>query len=322
MTQPPSRFFAGRRCLVAGGTGFVGSHLAEALIAAGAQVRVPLHIRPIAIATPDIEYIAADLSRSEDCLKVMDGVDTIIHAAGSVGAAGVSAQDGLRGINDNLHLTLTLLEAAWRSGVRRMLVFSSSTGYPASESPVREDQFLSGPVHPAYGGYGHMRRYVEQLARHVGEQSGMHMCIVRPGAIYGPRDNFDAKTSHVVAALIRRAERRESPFVVWGNGNEIRDILHVHDFVRGCLLALEHGHSCDPINIAMGEGVTVRRLVGLVLAASGYHDADIRFDASKPTAIPVRLMDIAKARSELGFNPTISLETGLQQTMQWFRSQA
>ncbi|WP_341895225.1 NAD-dependent epimerase/dehydratase family protein [Ferrovibrio terrae] len=322
MTQPPSGFFAGRRCLVAGGTGFVGSHFAEALLAAGAQVRVPLHIRPIAIDTPGIEYVEADLSRSGDCLKVMDGIDTVIHAAGSVGAAGVSAQDNLRGINENLHLTLMLLEAAWRSGVRRMLAFSSSTGYPASDTPVREDQFLSGPVHPAYSGYGHMRRYIEQLARHVSEQSGMHMCIVRPGAIYGPRDNFDPKSSHVIAALIHRAELRESPFLVWGSGNEIRDILHVHDFVRGCLLALEYGRNCDPVNIALGEGVTVRRLVDLVLAASGHRDADVRFDASKPTAIPVRLIDITKARSELGFSPTIPLADGLQQTVQWLRGRA
>ncbi|MBX9635267.1 MAG: NAD-dependent epimerase/dehydratase family protein [Magnetospirillum sp.] len=309
-------FFAGRRCLVAGGTGFVGSHFVEALLAAGAYVRITTRRQPPPLTDRRVEIVTADLDRREDCLRAVEGMDMVIHAAGSVGAAGVAPQDALLGMDANLHLTANLLWAAWTAKVGRMLVFSSSTGYPAADHPVSEDEFWNGPVHPIYHGYGWMRRYVERLAEFTAEKSGMHLAIIRPGAIYGRRDNFDPATCHVIAALIRRAVARENPFVVWGSGNEVRDILHVSDFVQGCLLALEKAGNCDPVNIASGEGTSVRDLVNLVLAASGHDNADVRFDASRPTAIPLRLIDISKAR-RLGFSPRIALADGLADTIRW-----
>ncbi|MBC7907955.1 MAG: NAD-dependent epimerase/dehydratase family protein [Rhodospirillaceae bacterium] len=318
MTGEPVPFFRGQRCLVAGGTGFVGCHFVEALLAAGAQIRVPVHHRPPLVQDERIEYIAADLAQREDCLRVMDGMDMLIHAAGSVGAAGVAPQDALLGMGTNLNLTANLLWAAWGAGISRALVFSSSTGYPAADHAMAEDEFWEGDVHPSYHGYGWMRRYVERLAEFTAQRSKLHVCIVRPGAIYGRHDNFDPRCGHVVPSLIRRAEARENPFEVWGTGDEVRDLLHVRDFVRGCLLALEKSGNCDPINIASGQGTSVRELVTRVLAASA-HRPDIVFDPSRPTAIPIRLMDIAKARRLLGFAPTISLADGLADTVQWFR---
>jgi len=320
MTPPPVSlpFWQARHCLVAGGTGFVGRHCVEALLDAGARVRMTVHQRPPEIADKQLELVQADLTRREDCLRAMQDIDVVIHAAGSVGAAGVGPQDALLGIGDNLTLTSNLLWAAWTAGVERALVFSSSTGYPAADHPVTEDEFWTGPVHPSYHGYGWMRRYVERLAEFTAERSGMHIAIVRPGAIYGRHDKFDAASGHVVPSLILRAEAREDPFVVWGSGDEIRDFLHVSNFVQGCLIALERGGSCDPVNIASGESVSVRDLVGLVLSACGHDAATVVFDPTRPTAIPRRLIDIAKAR-RLGFTPRITLADGLADTVSWLR---
>lgn len=322
MSLPSSHFFKGRRCLVTGGSGFIGSHFVEALLQLGAFVRVALHQRPKVVVDSRIDYVTTDLERLEDSIRAVQGMDIVIHAAGSVGAAGTDPADILSGIAVNIQMTATVIRAAWQANVGRCLVFSSSTGYPVKNRPIREDEFYAGPVHPSYEGYGQMRRFIEQLADFAAKRSTMHMCIIRPGAVYGPRDSFDPHSSHVISSLIRRAELRENPFIVWGSGQEVRDFLHVTDFVRGCLLAMEHGQNCDPVNIASGQGVTVGALVEQVLAVCGFSPATVQFDTTKPVTIPVRLIDISKARTEFGFAPEISLTDGLRGTVEWYRDQA
>lgn len=312
-----SGFFRDRTVLVTGGTGFVGGHFVEDLLTRGARVRATRRRRPPSFDDPRIQWIEADLNRREECLRACQGADMVIHAAGSVGAAGVGPQDALLGMGDILALTNAVLWAAWGAKVPRVLVFGSSTGYPAADHPVREEEFWDGPVHPSYDGYGWARRYVERLAEFTARRSGMHVAVVRPGAIYGRHDNFDPATGHVMAGLIRRAEARETPYVVWGSGGEERDFLHVRDFVRGSLLVLEKGGSCDPVNIASGESVSIAALARLVLKVCG-HDVEPAFDPTRPTAIPKRLIAIDKARA-LGFAPTIALEDGLTDTIRWLR---
>jgi GDP-L-fucose synthase len=314
----PQAFFEGRRVLVAGGTGFIGSHFVEALVASGASVRVPVHTRPLSVAHPRIEAVTADLSTPDGCSKAMRGVQDFVHAAGPVGAAGVSPVGAMERIVSNLLLTGRLLEAAWATGIERVLIFGSSTGYPATLHAVREEEMWTGPTHPSYLGYGWMRRYLEKLSEFVSVNSHVLVAIVRPTAVYGPRDNFGDGTSHVIPALIKRALSRENPFDVWGTGDEVRDFLHVTDFVRGSLLTLARHASCDPVNIGYGTPVTIRQTVEYVLRACG-HEATLCFDPSKPTAIPVRVVDTSKARALLGFTPRISLEQGLAQTAQWYR---
>lgn len=312
-------YFAGRRCAVAGGTGFVGSHMVEMLCDAGAEVRAIIHDRPATTVDARAERVRADLTRKDECLAAMAGMEVFVHAAGSVGAAGTGPVDILSGIGTYLHITANLLWAAASAGLERGLVFSSSTGYPPADHPVREEEFRSGPLHQSYEGYGAMRRYVEELASFAAGHSGLRVAVVRPGAIYGPRDNFGPVGSHVIPSLIRRAEAGEAPLVVWGTGDEVRDFLHVRDLVRGSLMAVANAPSCDPVNIACGSAVTVRELTRLVLAATGREGMEPRFDPSAPTAIPRREMDIGKARSLLGFTPRIGLEEGLAETVRWFR---
>lgn len=311
-------FYQGKKVLVTGGTGFVGSHLVEELLRRGASVRVTVHNRPPAVAGPEVEDLSADLTQEQDCLRAFDGVDYAFHAAGFVGSAGLSRAGAVSGLSGNLILTARALEAAVAMGVKRLLIFSSSTTYPAVEHPVKEDEMWSGQVHPAYFGYGWMRRYFERLSEFAAGNSDLRVAICRPTAVYGPRDSFDPANSHVIPALIRRAVEGDDPYVVWGDGREVRDFLHVADLARGCLDLLELVPDCDPVNIGFGQGTETRQVVDQILKAADKRP-QVVYDTSKPSTIPVRRVDISKARELLGFEPRISLEEGIAQTVSWFK---
>jgi GDP-L-fucose synthase len=314
-------FFKDKLVLVTGGTGFVGSHFVEELVNLGARIRVPVHHRPSRVSHASIEVMHADLAVQEDCLAVCDGVDYVVHAAGAVSAAGITAgSNPMAAITTNLILTAQVLQAAWSKKVKRLLLFSSSTGYPAYEHPVREDEFWEGPTHPSYFGYGWMRRYLERMGEFVHTRSDTKIALVRPTAVYGRYDDFNPATSHVIPALIRRAVAKENPFVVWGSPGVVRDFLHITDLIKGSLLLLEKHAMCDPVNIGYGSAVTIGEIVDIVIEASGHSKAVVKFDESKPTTIPFRMADITKARTILGFKPAISLNDGLADVVKWFMS--
>ena len=313
----PLMFFQSRLSLVTGGTGFIGTHLAQALLNAGGRVRLAIHERAPIISDSGVETVHGDLTDPQDCLKAMQGVQLVFHAAGAVSGVGGSSEDAMAAIVKNLNLTAQVLHAAWAAKVERILIFSSSTVYPATDHPIREDELGEQPPHPSYLGYGRMRRYFEHLAEFVASRSAVKVALVRPTAVYGPYDDFDPRRSHVIPALVRRAVEKADPFEVWGSGSEMRDFLHVEDFARGCLLAIEKHATCDPINIGYGSAVSIRQVVETILKAAG-HDVSPRFDASKPTTIPIRTVDISKARRTLGFEPQIPIEAGLSDLVRWY----
>jgi len=311
-------FYTGKVVLVTGGSGFVGTHFVQELLKQGAKVRVPVHKRPLIVKDQGVETVNADLTRQEDCLAAVKGVDYVVHAAGAVAAAAVTAGNPMEAITTNLILTLQMLQAAWAGQVERFLLFSSSTGYPAADYPIKEEEMWSGPTYQSYFGYGWMRRYIERLAEFVVSKSDMKIALIRPTAVYGRWDNFDPVTSHVIPALIRRAVDKENPYIVWGTGKEVRDFLHITDLVRGCLLMLEKYATCDPVNIGYGKAFTIEDAVHLILKAANHEKAEVIFDMSKPTAIPFRMVDTAKAKSIIGFEPEVSLENGLKDTVEWY----
>ena len=313
-------YFADKRVLVAGGTGFVGREFVDQLLAAGATVRVSRHERPGHWPAEAVEYVDGDLADETFCRQACNGMDVVIHAAGAVSAAGVTVGAGpMAPITTNLILTSRLLQAAWEVKVGQFLLFSSSTGYPVAEHAVKEEEFWEGPTHPSYFGYGWMRRYFERMAEFVSERSETRVTIVRPTATYGRHDDFDPRTSHVLPALIRRAVAKENPFVVWGRADVVRDFLHISDLVRGSLLALEHLPDCEPVNIGSGRPITIGEIVEATLAAAGHDKAEVIYDESKPTTIPFRLADTSKAVDCLGFVPELDLLSGLQDTVDWYR---
>lgn len=311
-------FYQGRLVLVTGGTGFVGTHIVEELLKCGAKVRVPIHKRPLIIKDKYIETLRADLTKQQDCLRAVKGVDYVFHAAGAVANAGITASNPMAAITANLILTTQMLQAAWVASIKRFLLFSSSTAYSVTDYPIKEEEMWSGSPHPAYFGYGWMRRYLEKLAEFVALKSEIKIALVRPTAVYGRFDNFDPATSHVIPALIRRAVEKESPFLVWGSGEEARDFLHITDLARGCLLMLEKYAICDPVNIGYGKAVTIREIVNIILRVTGNDKAKVIFDSSKPTTIPLRIVDTSKAKKVLGFQPRVTLEEGLVDTIKWY----
>lgn len=312
-------FYQDKLVLVTGGTGFVGMHIVQELLKSGARVRVPIHKRPMMIKDKRIELIRADLTKQADCLKVLAGVDYCFHAAGAVAAAAVTSANSMESITINLTLTANMLQAAWAAGIDRFLLFSSSTGYPVADYPIKEEEMWNGPPYEGYFGYGWMRRYLERLGEFVALKSKVKIAIVRPTAIYGRWDNFDPKASHVIPALIRKAVEKQDPYEVWGTGEEVRDFLHVSDLAQACLLMLEKNAECDPVNIGYGEAVKIRDAVRIILKASGHEKARLVFNASKPTALPFRMVDISKANKLLGFRPKISLNDGIEDTVRWYR---
>jgi len=313
-------FYQGKKVLVTGGTGFVGTHIVQELLKQDAKVRVPVHKRPLIIKDKRIETIPANLTRQEDCIAAVKDVDYVFHAAGAVAAAGVMVSNPMSAITMNLILTVQMLQAAWTANVERFLVFSSSTAYPAADYPIKEEEMWVGPTYSFYFGYGWMRRYFERLGEFVASKSKVKVAIVRPTAVYGRWDNFDLETGHVIPALIRKAVEKADPYEVWGNGDEVRDFLHVSDLARGCLLMLEKCAECDPINIGYGKAMTIKEIVHTILKTVGYSEAKIVFNTSKPSAIPFRMVDTSKARTVLGFEPTVSLEDGIKDTVDWYMS--
>jgi GDP-L-fucose synthase len=309
-------FYHGKQVLVTGGSGFVGSHLVEALLTKGAKVRVPIHHHSLRVGRGVVEEVPADLMSYEACLNLLDGIDYVFHAAGSVGAAGVGPSDQMALINENLQLAGNIMRACWEAGTERLLLYGSSTGYPDVQYQVREEEMWDGPPHPAYMGYGWMRRYLEKIAEFVSSRSSLKIALVRPTAIYGERD----ASQHVIPSLIRRALSKEDPLLLWGDGSEVRDFLHVADLVRGSLMLLEKHAVCDPVNIGYGETCTIREVLSMILRYSGYTGCRVHCDESKPSTIRYRAVSIDKAKQLLGFAPQITLEEGLSRTVAYYQN--
>jgi len=308
------------RVLVAGGAGFVGSNLIPRLVDRGARVRATIYRRDPIHPHPAVEYVRADLEQPGDCERVCRDMDIVVVAAANSSGAGVMATTPLVHLTPNVIMNARLLEAAYAAGVRRLVFISSNTVYPLTDFPVRE----SDVTHEFYETYfivGWMKRFSEIMCEMYSSRikRPMTTIVLRPGNMYGPYDKFGWKTSKVIAALVRRVVERHDPIEVWGDGRDLKDFIYVDDFVEGMLLALEKLDGHETLNIASGQPVTIREVLDTLMRVEGCPATRVRYDETKPTMIPKRLIDIAKARDLLGFRPAVSLEEGLRRTAQWYR---
>ncbi len=316
-------YYKDKKVLVTGGSGFVGTNFVEELCNCGAEVIVPINNRKIRFYHENIKTIQADLRNIEDAIRVCAGVDYIFQCGGMVSAARMTVNNPMTAISINIIINLRILEAAMKQNVKKILLFSSgTTGYPPFEYPVKEDDMFKADPAEIYYGYGWSRRYTELLGKFAAQKSNLKVAICRPTGTYGSYDDFDPNTSHVIPALIKRAVEKENPYVVWGTGNEIRDFLHVKDLVRGCMLLLEKYSECDPVNIGSGEETTIREIVENIINETNHTNAKIVFDDTKPTTIPVRKVDVSKAKNLLGFEKKITLSEGLRETISWYKENA
>lgn len=247
----------------------------------------------------------------------------VVLAAAKVGGIVANATYPAEFLSDNLRIQLNVLDAARRAGVRRLLFLGSSCIYPKhAPQPIPESALLTGPLEPTNDAYAIAKiagvLHVQALRR----EHGVSFVSAMPTNLYGPGDNFDLATSHVLPALIRRMhEAKESgaPSVtLWGSGTPRREFLHVDDLARACVHLLETYDEPEPINVGTGEDIAIRDLATLVADVVGY-DGAIEWDTSKPDGTPRKLLDVSRITA-LGWRPEIGLREGITATYEWFRS--
>jgi GDP-L-fucose synthase len=245
--------------------------------------------------------------------------------AASTSGAAVMATTPMIHVTPNVVMNAYMLEAAYQAKVRKFLWLSSTTGYPPSGArPIREEEMFDGEPYESYFFVGWMKRFTEVLCRMYGEKlpNPLTTIVLRPTNIYGPHDKFDPALSHVTPALVRKVVERQDPIEIWGTGDDVRDLIYVEDMVDAMILAVEKLESFTALNIGSGQGVSVKDILGTLLELDGYEGARVVFNPSKPTMIPIRLVDTERARAALGFTARTGLREGLQATLRWYRAQA
>ncbi|MCB9742351.1 MAG: GDP-L-fucose synthase [Alphaproteobacteria bacterium] len=301
------------RVLVTGGAGFLGSHVVDRLRARGAEVFAPR----------SADY---DLREAEACARVMaDARPTrVIHCAVDGGGIGYMRAHPAEVMRNNLLMNTNLLHAAWTAGVARFVGVSSVCAYPRiTPIPMQEENLFAGYPEPSNAAYGLSKRAMMEMGRAYHQQHGFTCVFPMPTNLYGPRDDFEPRRSHVVPALIRRClearERGADHIVAWGTGRATRELLYVEDCADAILAMADRWESPEPLNIGNGREVPVRELVETIARVCGY-GGEIRWDTTKPDGQPRKCLDVSRAREGLGWAAQVDLEEGLARTVAWYLS--
>lgn len=247
----------------------------------------------------------------------------VILAAARVG--GIKANDDfpVEFLLENLQIQNNVIRSAYESGVRKLLFLGSSCIYPKfAPQPIPETALLSGPLEPTNEAYAIAKIAGVKLCQAFSREYGANFISAMPTNVYGPKDNFDLETSHVLAALLRKAHeakmRNDQELVVWGTGKPRREFLHVDDLASACLLLLEKYDSPEIINVGCGEDISIRELAELICDVVGF-DGELAWDATKPDGTPRKLLDVTRLRA-LDWKPAIPLRDGIARTYEWFRA--
>lgn len=247
--------------------------------------------------------------------------DYVFLAAAKVGGILANATRPAEFVYDNLAIELNVIDAAWRTGVKKLLFLGSSCIYPKlAPQPIPEDALLGGPLEPTNQAYAIAKIAGIELAQAYRRQYGFRAISLMPTNLYGPNDNFDLENSHVLPALLRKfheARGSGAPEVaVWGTGNPRREFLHVDDLADAAVFLMQRYDQEDVINIGAGEDVTIAELAAMIASITGY-DGRIVFDSSKPDGTPRKLLDVSRITA-LGWRPRIPLEQGIRDVYRWF----
>jgi len=313
--------FQGKNILVTGGAGFVGANLVKRLLDLAVSVRATLHKKDSVIKDDRIEYMRCDLLKPEECRRVCKDMDYVFLCAAVTSGAAVMEKTPLVHLTPNLIMNARMLEAAYDAGVKKVLFISTNTVYPVTDYPVKEDD-VTNEFFEKYFIVAWMKRFSEIICEMYSTKikKPMQTVVVRPANIYGPLDDFEWETSHVLPALIRRVVERHDPIEVWGDGKDIKDFIFIDDLIEGLLLAMEKVDGFDVVNIASGNQYRLKDLLDIIIKLDGFENARVVYDTSKPTMIPKRLIDPSKAKELLGFEAKTPIEEGLKKTIEWYRS--
>jgi len=309
-------FWQSKRVCVTGGAGFLGTFVVEKLAQRGAQQ----------VFIPRIEQY--DLVQREAILRLLADArpDVIIHLAALVGGIEANRLRPAEFFYDNLMMGVQLMHEAWRHGVAKFVAVGTICAYPKfTPIPFKEEYLWDGYPEETNAPYGLAKKMLLVQAQAYRQQYGFNAIFPLPVNLYGPRDNFDPVTSHVIPALIRKcleAKQRGDPEVVlWGDGSPTREFIYVEDAAEGLVLAAERYDSPEPFNLGSGQEISIRALAELIARLTGY-TGRIAWDTSKPNGQPRRALDTSRARETFGFQAHTPFEEGLKRTIDWYQAQA
>jgi GDP-L-fucose synthase len=304
------RTLESRRVVVTGGSGFLGRHVVAAFQARGCAVSAPRKAQYDLTHEADVKRMYADLRP-----------ELVVHLAAVVGGIGANRESPGRFFFENVMLGALVMEQARRAGVEKFVGIGTICAYPKlAPIPFREQDLWNGYPEETNAPYGIAKKMLLVQGQAYRQQYGFNAIHLLPVNLYGPHDNFDPASSHVLPALIRRFHEAQAAsaeeVVLWGSGTPRREFLHVDDLADACLHLLEHYDAPEPINVGVGADVTIRELAELVARVVGYTGA-LSNDLSKPDGTPRKLLDVSRLQA-LGWKPSISLEDGVAATYRWY----
>ncbi|MGB2713795.1 MAG: GDP-L-fucose synthase [Vicinamibacterales bacterium] len=313
---PESReFWKNQRVMVTGGSGFLGSYVVEQLKNRGASdVFVPTR------RTHDLRILDNIRQALRDAKPTM-----VLHLAARVGGIGANREHPAEFFYDNLMMGVPLLHESWAAGVEKFVALGTICCYPKHTAvPFNESDVWDGYPEETNAPYGLAKKMLLVQSQAYREQYGFNSIFVMPVNLYGPRDNFDPASSHVIPALIRKCveaqERGDSEIVVWGDGSPTREFLYVEDAAEGLLLAAERYNDSAPVNLGSASEITIKDLAETIAKLTGF-GGRIVWDASKPNGQPRRCLDVTRARQLFGFEASASFTDGLSRTIEWYRQE-
>jgi len=306
------KFWSDKKILITGGAGFFGSQVVNQLIEKGVlkeNIRIPR--------SKDV-----DLRKLENCVHVVKDCDIVIHLAAKVGGIGFNQNFPGQLFYDNAIMGIQIIEAARKAGVEKCVIVGTICAYPkCTPVPFKEDNLWNGYPEETNAPYGLAKKMLLVQSQAYRQEYGFNSIYLLPVNLYGPGDNFDPTSSHVIPALIKKfteAKRDNRSYVeVWGTGSASREFLYVDDAARGIILATEHYNKPYPVNLGSGTEITIRDLVDLIQELTGF-SGDIHWDTTKPDGQPKRRLDVSRAKQEFGFEAKMPFNKGLKKTIQWY----
>lgn len=298
---------------VTGGDGFLGSYVLEKLTERGAsQVFVP-KIEEYNIVDPEaVKRLIADANP-----------DLILHLAANVGGIGANQARPAEFFYDNLMMGVQLMHEAWKAGVSKFVAIGTVCAYPKfTPVPFREETLWDGYPEETNAPYGLAKKMLLVQSQSYRQQYNFNSLFLIPVNLFGPGDNFNLETSHVIPALIRKCfgaqDRGDDEIVVWGDGSPTREFLYAADAAEGILLAAERYNSSDPVNLGSGEEISIKDLVTKIVELTGF-EGRLVWDTNRPNGQPRRGLDTSRAKERFGFQAQVKLEEGLKRTVEWYR---
>jgi len=307
---------------VLGATGLVGRHVVEALSAGGTpRIVATYHVRA-AYEAANTVWVKVDLGDPEQASRALQGVDTAIVCAGQLSTTAVLSRDPTGSVLSTLRILTNVLQAAARQRLRRVVLLSSCTGYPALSRPAVEADMEQGVPPDQWFGVGAMHRYVEQQVRWYVERLGLigSAAILRPTLVYGPYDDFASETGHFVPAMIRRVVERVRPIEIWGDGTQARNLLHAGDLAAAVVAVLkERSTRFEVFNVASPRDATVNEVVSELVALDGFADAVVTRDPARGGGPAALRVSAAALIASTGWQAGFDLRAGLENVLLWYR---